>query len=142
MKKKERNKKIKELYKNKKTYFEIGKIFNISRQRVHQIITGYKTFSSSSDKKWRKNYREKQRKQIIQHYGGKFPKCVKCGFDNIKCLEIDHINNDGAKQRKKVGGNEELFRWIVKNNFPKDYQLLCRNCNWLKYLKYLTDKKS
>ena len=50
-----RNNRIKELRNTEKSYSEIGKIIleefgeSISRQRVHQIASGYKTPSSSSN---------------------------------------------------------------------------------------------
>ena len=39
---------IKDQVKDGKTYEEVGKGFNISRQRVHQIVTGYVSPSSRS----------------------------------------------------------------------------------------------
>ena len=127
------------MYKNGKTYQEIGDTFNISRQRVHQIITGYITQSGTRFKESRKLYRNKIRNKILIGYGGK---CVACGLDNLKCLEIDHLHDNGAEEGKKLGkANETFYRELIKRNFPKEYQLLCRNCNWLKYLKYLENKK-
>ncbi len=72
------------------------------------------------------------KKKIIEAYGGK---CTCCGESALEFLTIDHINNDGAADRKqnnkKSGG--KLYRWLIKNNFPKEnYQLLCYNCNCAK----------
>ena len=69
-------------------------------------------------------------------------KCIKCGFDNINALCIDHINNDGSEDRKKIGFDSiALYRKIL--NMPQSearnlYQVLCRNCNWLKYIEWVT----
>lgn len=38
---------LQKVYLEKKSYVETGKIFGVSRQRVHQLITGYKTLSAS-----------------------------------------------------------------------------------------------
>ncbi len=77
--------------------------------------------------------REQQYKQkVVDEYGGK---CVCCGESTIEFLTIDHINNNGAQIRKetKQGTGGKLYRWLIKNNFPKDnYQLLCYNCNCAK----------
>jgi len=67
--------------------------------------------------------------KVIEGYGGK---CSCCGEVALEFLTIDHINNNGAEDRrqngKKTGG--KLYRWLIKNNFPKEeYQLLCYNCN-------------
>jgi hypothetical protein len=42
-------------------------------------------------------------------------------------LEIDHIDNNGAKHRKEVGSH--MMEWIIKNDFPEDLQIMCANCN-------------
>ncbi|MCK5612109.1 hypothetical protein KAR91_60115, partial [Candidatus Pacearchaeota archaeon] len=45
-------------------------------------------------------------------------------------MELDHINNDGAKDRKVNGYGVKLMCRLKKRNWPKDkYQLLCSNCN-------------
>lgn len=70
--------------------------------------------------------------KIIEAYGGK---CICCNEDAIEFLTIDHINNDGAEDRKKNGNKSggNLYRWLIKNNFPKEnYQILCYNCNCAK----------
>jgi hypothetical protein len=70
----------------------------------------------------------KCRKKVIEHYGGK---CKCCGESNQWFLELDHINNDGNIQRKTVKID---VRWVIKNNFPDNLQLLCGNCNKAKGL--------
>jgi hypothetical protein len=67
--------------------------------------------------------------KIIEAYGGK---CTCCGESALEFLTIDHINNDGAEDRKNNGKKSggKLYRWLMKNNFPKEnYQILCYNCN-------------
>lgn len=65
------------------------------------------------------------------YYGGWPPKCACCGESEIKFLSIDH-KNGGGNQHKKVthGTIGGLAGWLVKNGFPKGYQVLCMNCNW------------
>lgn len=67
---------------------------------------------------------------IFSHYGNK---CQCCGETEPLFLTVDHINNDGAEARKTQGQSYQFYRWIRKNEYPKDLQLLCRNCNWGKY---------
>jgi len=61
-------------------------------------------------------------------------KCRCCGEKEMEFLVLDHINDDGAKHRKETGlnGGLGLYRWIIKNNFPDIFQVLCHNCNWSK----------
>jgi len=66
----------------------------------------------------------RQRLIVLQHYDGV---CKCCGENTYEFLEIDHINNNGAKHRKEVGSH--MMEWIIKNNFPPYLQLLCANCN-------------
>ena len=49
-------------------------------------------------------------------------------------LQIDHINNDGANQRKQIHGGNTWYRWIINN--PKKaratLQIICANAQWKK----------
>jgi len=74
------------------------------------------------------NYKLQRRKLILKHYGNK---CICCSEKRIEFLAIDHINNDGSilKRKYKIG---DFYNWIIKNNFPKNLQILCHNCNMSK----------
>lgn len=78
-------------------------------------------------KNWIKDERAKMRKIILEHYG---KKCSCCGESIERFLSIDHINNDGNIQRKKFKNQDQYYRWIIQNDFPKDLQVLCMNCNF------------
>lgn len=70
--------------------------------------------------------RKKKQKQIVfERYGNKCS-CLGCPETNTRFLTIDHINNDGRKHRNM---GKEFYKWIIKNNYPDDLQLLCWNCN-------------
>jgi len=56
---------------------------------------------------------------------------------NPIALQIDHVNNDGAKDRKVYGvkaTSNQYYRRILKKlkEGSKDYQTLCAYCNWVK----------
>ena len=93
-------------------------------------------------KKWEQEHKEERilygklknsnyKKKCINHYGGK---CKCCGESNMVFLSMDHMNNDGAKHRRefKTRGGSDTYRWIIKNNYPKGFQVLCMNCNHAK----------
>ena len=83
---------------------------------------------------WGRQNRIDIRKEMINAYGGK---CASCGISNPIILDIDHIDNSGSKDRKKGMWGWRLYRWLRKNNYPKDnFQLLCKNCNWIKHIKH------
>jgi len=77
-----------------------------------------------------REYTQKIKAEVIQHYGGK---CTCCGEQNLKFLTIDHANNDGKAHRNAMGrkdwGGKELYKWLRKNNYPTGFQVQCFNCN-------------
>lgn len=79
-------------------------------------------------RKRNKKLSQKKRLQVLIHYGGSPPKCVCCGENYIEFLTIDHIHGNGNKQRKLVTGIT-FYTWLIKNNFPEGYRVLCYNCN-------------
>lgn len=60
--------------------------------------------------------------------------CNKCGFSDMRALQIDHINGDGAKHRAETGAANSYYASILKSILAgeKKYQILCANCNWIK----------
>jgi len=66
-------------------------------------------------------------------YGGLY--CACCGISQIEFLSLDHIDNDGAKQRKLIGKRAaNFYTWLEQNNYPAGLQVLCMNCNLGKQL--------
>jgi hypothetical protein len=65
----------------------------------------------------------KAKQKVYLYYGNK---CNCCENINTNVLVIDHINNDGNKDRMS---GRKLFYWVIRNSFPDSLQLLCRNCN-------------
>ena len=55
--------------------------------------------------------------------------CACCGEDEVNFLTVDHVNNDGNEGRKVHGTGASFYRWIIKQGYPTDLQLLCYNCN-------------
>src|SRR5712664_1433554 len=72
-----------------------------------------------------RKYQEKHRIKILSLLGNK---CSKCGIDDFRVLQVDHINGGGSKEVNRSA--KSLYDNIVNN--PKLFQLLCANCNWIK----------
>jgi hypothetical protein len=69
------------------------------------------------------------KEKVFQQYGGYVCRC--CGETMKECLSIDHMNNNGYFHRKEIGSQgSEFYRWLVKNNFPEGFQVLCMNCQF------------
>lgn len=82
---------------------------------------------------WYLAFKAKVRKAIFEAYGGYC--CACCGETERKFLTLDHINNDGAKDRMKIAGKRTAsgwttYRYLYKHGFPPGYQILCMNCNF------------
>lgn len=79
-------------------------------------------------------YRMKNRRIVLDHYSNGTDSCSCCGEDIYQFLTIDHINGGGNAHRKKtkVRGGHHFYYWLIKNGFPKGYQVLCFNCNMSK----------
>jgi len=105
-----------------------------------------KIYYGQQQRKWQKEHPDRVKKTAIEGkqnckfsvmaiYSEGQPKCACCGETEITFLTIDHINNDGAKQRRGIFGNRIIggyafYSWIIKNDFPTDLQVLCMNCQF------------
>lgn len=70
------------------------------------------------------------KEQLFQHYG---KKCNCCNIDEIIFLTIDHKNHGKGNAAPKGDRHMiQFLRRIIELKFPKDYQILCINCNWAK----------
>lgn len=60
-------------------------------------------------------------------------KCCKCGFEDIRALQIDHVNGGGHKERSNFSGRS-YYKLILGKVLQgsREYQILCANCNWIK----------
>lgn len=89
-------------------------------------------YQGSSTQAKDKNRRDKNREIVLQYYGNK---CVQCDEERPFCLAIDHIDGNGNTHRKKIGKyGSGFFGWLIDNNFPDGFQILCHNCNMEKHL--------
>ena len=89
-------------------------------------------------REYARKYREDIKLEVIQHYSNDKNQCSQCGYNDIRALEIDHINNDGNLHRKNlVKCGHATYQFLRKNNFPEGFQVLCANCNWIKHIENL-----
>lgn len=74
-----------------------------------------------------RQYGWKIRLAAIAMFGNK---CVRCGFNDPRALQFDHIHGDGFKEKGKyyIG----FLKRLLANPDFETYQLLCANCNWIK----------
>ena len=83
----------------------------------------------------KKNY-HKLRVEAIKHYSKETMKCGACPINDIDVLVLDHIHGGGSEDRKNNrGSGASLYRALRNENYPPEFQVLCRNCNWKKEIK-------
>ena len=80
---------------------------------------GYRSVSNSS---------RNLRMDVLLILGGV---CVRCGFDDIRALQIDHVNGGGNREVLELGHRARLYMKI-RDGDSEGYQLLCANCNSIK----------
>lgn len=126
---------------------------DIMKSRLRSRINGAERYESSPEyrekaklraKQWRDKNPDKRREIVRRHdehlknavinvlTDGEGT-CRWCGQGDQDVLTIDHINDDGAKHRKEFGGRafggRALYNWMVQNDYPPGFQVLCFNCN-------------
>jgi len=105
----------------------------------------YKKHKKRIDLNYRRYYlrtRDILRKQAFKILAnGKSIRCAKHGqwgccqnSLDLDILQIDHINNDGANQRRQISSGPMWYRWIINNpeKAKATLQIICANAQWKK----------
>lgn len=85
-------------------------------------------------------YRVRIKLEVLSHYGPNgMLQCSwpDCEITDIDMLSLDHVNNDGASERKngyRGGGGIATYQRVRRDGFPEGYQTLCHNHQWKKEL--------
>lgn len=89
----------------------------------------------------RRQWHHRVRFKIIDLLGGK---CILCGFNDWRALQVDHKNGGGCKDRKNIAHSPSALQKKILESIERGedkYQLLCANCNWIKrYENYELNK--
>ena len=104
-----------------------------NKERIRKYFKKYRKKPENKERirKYGEKYREERGIKVISHYSNGSMKCKKCGLSKLGGLSIDHIKGGGNKHLKEIGkGN--LYGWLIKNNYPKGFQVLCMSCQFIK----------
>lgn len=72
-------------------------------------------------------FARKRRAKVIAHYGGC---CACCGESRWEFLSLDHKEGNGEQHRREVKARgNSMVNWIIRNNYPDMFRVLCHNCN-------------
>lgn len=115
----------------------------ISKRKYHYLSKHkpeYKLRKANDQK--RSRYRAKV--EAFTHYSNGKIECIKCGFTDVRALGLDHINNDGILHKRTINAKTPrgvsgtlVYRDLKKKGWPIGYQILCYNCNWIKYMDHI-----
>uniref|UniRef100_A0A6H2A2Z9 Uncharacterized protein n=1 Tax=viral metagenome TaxID=1070528 RepID=A0A6H2A2Z9_9ZZZZ len=105
------------------------KFYAQNRERLLLRDTGYRIKSGL-----------KLKKEVLSYYGKGKCQCCICGMDNLDCLSLDHINNNGADHRKTLK-YMSIYRFLKRQSFPNGYQTLCMNCQWIKKAEHQQQRR-
>jgi len=111
---------------------EMHKYYLKNREKIKEKSKIWKLKNKDWVVKNSKGYRDKLKIDALKAYSNNNIRCACCGEQEIDFLCLDHINDNGAKERKNNKyGSAGIFKWLKKNNYPKDVglQVLCFNCN-------------
>lgn len=111
---------------------DVSSFYSFKSKLKSGIVTTYKVsrckkcMTAASAKR---NTVKSIRHEIIHRLGNK---CVNCGFNDIRALQIDHKNGGGKKHIASFSGNSRNYYKSVRSSDLSEYQILCANCNWIK----------
>jgi len=75
------------------------------------------------------------RLKLLDMLGGRI--CVKCDFNNVLALQIDHKQGNGKHDLKRFKSAYAIYRYYLDH--PKlakqNLQVLCANCNIIKKIE-------
>ncbi len=69
--------------------------------------------------------KEISERKVFEYYGNI---CSCCGEKDKIVLVIDHIDGGGTQHRKEEN-IANMYTWLITNNFPEGFRILCSNCN-------------
>lgn len=106
-----------------------------NRERLRWVANAYyiknREKLNLKSKKWMSNKLIELRKEVFSILGDR---CLWCEEDDFRCLQIDHVNGGGSKERQKINGATTYYKHVLSKikGDSKEYQTLCANCNWRK----------
>lgn len=125
--KEEANRKRQEYYHKNKDKFIAYRIKN------REKILEYCKRSREKNREHQNQMNQQVRIETLTYYGKGELACVRCGYNDIRALSIDHIKGDG-KALRDLGEltGVALYRRLKNLGYPEGYQTLCMNCQFVK----------
>jgi hypothetical protein len=119
------------------------KTYDVKRKVKHQQYNKVEYYKKH--KLWRDNNRDNVRlscgkaavnhcrilrQNVLESIGKGKIECAKCGFNDVRAIQIDHINGGGVAHFKSSISSTSYYSSMLYE--LEKYQLLCANCNSIK----------
>jgi hypothetical protein len=82
--------------------------------------------NAEHSREYQRQRNRSRRETVLEHYGGC---CGCCGEETFEFLAVDHENGGGTAHRAEVGAGTKMIDWIIANEYPDGFRVLCHNCN-------------
>lgn len=81
---------------------------------------------------YQRNKARDERVAVLMLLGGQ---CERCGFNDSRALQIDHVHGGGNRERDKGKRSRNTLK-VLREKWVRamygELQVLCANCNWIK----------
>jgi hypothetical protein len=103
-------------------------------ERSKEYVREWRKRNPDQSKAIHKRWRDGLKRRVLAAYGAH---CACCGEGRAVFLTLDHINADGAAERRayRERGGTSTYTRVLREGFPPGYQVLCWNCNAARHLE-------
>ena len=137
------------MYKDRKKYLAYQRSYREkNRAKKNAYSRAYHAeLNPAYNKQWRQKHRDRVRrydrssknKKLAEIWKALGAKCVRCGEDDGRVLQLDHIKADGYLERQNANGthsrnskHHKLLSSYYNGTLYERYQILCANCHCIK----------
>jgi len=116
------------LHEKNTTYRQEHKMYFVKKHKEKW----QKIKNSSWYKQWRSESDNLARFKLLKILND--VKCAQCGYEDIRALQVDHVNGGGLEEYRQFKNPKNLYNFYLKNPTlaKQKLQVLCANCNWIK----------
>lgn len=105
----------------------------VYKARLHAYEAKWRALNRDQERERQRSISESNKNAVVNVLTNGEGTCRWCGQGDIDVLVIDHIEDNGAEHRRENGGRcfsgDRFYRWIIRNDYPPGFQVLCANCN-------------
>lgn len=102
--------------------------YNENREKC---LAAAKTYAASHPEKRSSGTRKRWTAMRHALFAKLGEQCIRCGFDDWRALQIDHVNGGGTQERKKFTNRYAYYAAMLEAENGK-LQVLCANCHQIK----------